>query len=245
VAKANGNGRHRRRRRHLPLPSVVGSIAVAAAASGALTMPQAGATSIVAAEPLTALPERPAAPTGEIRGALDTVVAASQSLATESTETARAAVAAEVEKARQEAADRAARAEREARSWVAPLQGYRVTAGFGSAGRLWSSRHTGLDLAAPYGAPVAAVSAGEIVFAGYDGAYGNKVVVRHWDGTETWYCHLSRITARSGSVAAGEQVGNLGSSGNSTGPHLHLEVHPGGGDAVNPRSWFAERGLSL
>jgi murein DD-endopeptidase MepM/ murein hydrolase activator NlpD len=69
--------------------------------------------------------------------------------------------------------------------------------------------------------------------------------VRHWDGTETWYCHLSRYVLRSGEVQPGTQIGSVGSTGNSTGPHLHLEVHPDGGDAVNPRSWFAERGLSF
>ena len=129
--------------------------------------------------------------------------------------------------------------------WVLPLESYRISAGFGTVGRLWASRHTGLDLSTSYGSPVRAMSSGEIIFAGWDGPFGNKIVIRHWDGTETWYCHLSRYAQRSGAVEPGTQIGSVGSTGNSTGPHLHLEVHPSGGDAVNPRTWFAERGLDF
>ncbi|HSK26785.1 MAG TPA: M23 family metallopeptidase [Jiangellales bacterium] len=252
MARGNGNGKHRRRRRPVPLPSLVGSVAVAAAASGALTMPQAGASDYQAAESPAATPERPQSSGGPSRGALDAVVAAQQSLDAESSENAKAAVAVEVakeaervERERQEAAERAARAARDANRWVVPLSGYRITAGFGSGGRLWSSRHTGLDFAAPQGTPVHAAAGGTVVSAGWDGAYGNKIVIRHADGTHTWYCHLSRMDVRSGEVLPGQQIGSVGSTGNSTGPHLHLEVRPGGGDPVNPRSWLAERGVNV
>jgi murein DD-endopeptidase MepM/ murein hydrolase activator NlpD len=253
VARGTGDGRrrHRRRRRPVPLPSLVGSVAVAAAASGALTMPQAGATDYGAGESLVT-PERPQSSSEAVRGALDTVVAAQQSLDAESVENAKAAVAVElkkeqerVERERQEAAERAARAAREANRWVVPLSGYRITAGFGSGGGLWSSGHTGVDLAAPHGTPVHAASSGEVISAGWDGAYGNKIVIRHSDGTETWYAHLSRMIVRSGTVLPGQQIGTVGSTGNSTGPHLHLEVRPGGGGPVNPRSWLAEHGVNL
>jgi murein DD-endopeptidase MepM/ murein hydrolase activator NlpD len=227
------------------LPSTVGSLAVVAAASGAVTMPQAlGATAIVASDSLSAVPERPLA-TEVTGGALDPVEAAGQSLTAESTQLAKDVNAALVEAERQAAADRAARAEREGKVWVLPLSSYRVSAGFGATGRLWSSRHTGLDLSASYGSSVKSMSSGEVIWSGYDGPYGNKVVVRHWDGTETWYCHLSRIVRRDGSVSPGTEVGKVGSTGNSTGPHLHLEVHPDGGDAVNPRTWLAEHGLFI
>ncbi len=243
MSQRPGNGRHRRRR-HVSLPSAVGSVAVAAAASGALTCPQAfSATAAVSADPAAAVPERPQA-AGRV-GALDTVVAAGQSLTAESTQTAKVAHAALVEVERKQAAERAARAEREAKIWVLPVSDYRITAGFGSVGRLWANRHTGLDFATSYGSPVRSMSSGEIIETGYDGPYGNKVVVRHWDGTETWYCHLSRIVLRSGKVSPGTVVGKVGSTGNSTGPHLHLEVHPDGGDPVNPRTWLADHGLTV
>jgi murein DD-endopeptidase MepM/ murein hydrolase activator NlpD len=236
------NGRHRRRRAPIGLPSAVGSLAVIAAASGAVTTPEALAvTTVVAGDSLTTVPERPQAT--NTSGALDPVDAAGKSLTAESTQLAKNVNAALVEAERKAAAERAARAERERKKWVLPLGSYRVSAGFGAVGRLWASRHTGLDLSAPYGVPVQAMSSGEIIFAGYDGPYGNKIVIRHWDGTETWYCHLSRYVQRSGEVKPGTQIGNVGSTGNSTGPHLHLEVHPDGGDAVNPQSWFAERDL--
>ncbi|MGH8776913.1 MAG: M23 family metallopeptidase [Jiangellaceae bacterium] len=207
-------------------------------------MPQAvGATAVIAADPLEGIPERPQ--TADTAGALDTVAAAGASLTAESTESAKNAHAALVAAERAEAAERAARAEREGKVWVLPLSDYRVTAGFGAVGRMWSNRHTGLDLSASYGTPVKSMSSGEVIWSGYDGACGNKVVVRHWDGTETWYCHLSRIIQRDGKVMPGTVVGNVGSTGNSTGPHLHLEVHPDGGYAVNPRTWMAEHGLSL
>jgi murein DD-endopeptidase MepM/ murein hydrolase activator NlpD len=207
-------------------------------------MPQAlGATAVVASDSLTAVPERPHAT--DTAGALDPVDAAGQWLTAESTKLAKDVNAALVEAERKAAAERAARAERERKMWVLPLGSYRISAGFGAVGRLWSSRHTGLDMSTSYGTPVKAMSSGEIIYAGYDGPYGNKIVIQHWDGTETWYCHLSRFAQRSGEVKPGTQIGNVGSTGNSTGPHLHLEVHPDGGDAVNPRSFFAERGLSL
>ncbi|HLR95336.1 MAG TPA: M23 family metallopeptidase [Jiangellaceae bacterium] len=151
--------------------------------------------------------------------------------------------------ARREATMRAARAERmaelEANRWVAPTSNYRVTATFGAGGSMWSSRHTGIDLAAPTGTPVVAAAAGEIVEAGWNGPYGQEVVIRHSDGTETAYGHLSRIVKNTGSVQAGEQIGLVGSTGNSTGSHLHLEVRPDGGEPVNPRPFLAEQGLEL
>jgi murein DD-endopeptidase MepM/ murein hydrolase activator NlpD len=243
VSQRSGKGRHCRRRRHVSLPSVVGSFAVLAAASGTLTMPQAGASSelLFSSEAL----KRPEA-THRGASGLDTVIAAGQSLKEESAEGMGAAHEAAVEQQRKEAAEREARRIREAQRWVAPLTGrYRVSATFGSTGRLWASAHTGVDLSASYGAEVVSLSTGEIIWTGYDGPFGNKIVVRHWDGTETWYCHLSRIIKRSGTVTPGEVIGAVGSTGNSTGPHLHLEVHPSGSGPVNPQTWLADRGVHL
>lgn len=194
---------------------------------------------------LNAIAQRPQEPAALSEGALDSLVAAEESLAAETGEVATEAHTRIVEQQRIEAAEAAARAEREGKRWLLPVDSYRITAGFGAGGSMWSNRHTGLDFAAPTGTEVRSLSSGEIIFAGYDGPYGNKIIVRHWDGTETWYCHLSRFILRSGEVAPGEVIGRVGSTGNSTGPHLHLEVHPDGGDPVNPRSWLEEHGVNV
>lgn len=128
--------------------------------------------------------------------------------------------------------------------WVLPLSGYRLTATFGQYG-LWSSYHTGLDFAAPTGTPINAVANGTVTETGYDGAYGNKTVVTLEDGTEIWYCHQTTIDVSVGdSVAAGDHLGTVGSTGNVTGPHLHLEVRPGGGDPVDPYSALVVNGVT-
>ena len=154
-------------------------------------------------------------------------------------------VAREKREAKRRAAARAA-AIAAARAWRAPLSGYRVSSPFGEYSYIRSGMHTGLDLSAPEGTPVSSVAAGTVVSAAYDGSFGNKVVVRHSDGTETWYCHLSVIAVSVGeTVGNTTQVGNVGSTGNVTGPHLHLEVHPGGGDPVDPMGWMASHGVQL
>lgn len=128
--------------------------------------------------------------------------------------------------------------------WVLPLSGYRLTARFGEYG-LWSSYHTGLDFAAPTGTPINAIANGTVTSTGYDGAYGNKTVVTLEDGTEMWFCHQTSIDVSVGDVvAAGDHLGTVGSTGNVTGPHLHLEVRPGGGDPVDPYSALAANGVT-
>jgi murein DD-endopeptidase MepM/ murein hydrolase activator NlpD len=133
-------------------------------------------------------------------------------------------------------------------TWVRPIaSGYRLTATFGQCSGLWSSCHTGLDLAVPSGTPIHSVAAGRVTETGYDGAYGNKTVVTLEDGTELWYCHQTSVEVSVGdTVAPGQQIGTVGSTGNTTGPHLHLEVHPGAGDdAVDPAAALAEHGVAL
>jgi murein DD-endopeptidase MepM/ murein hydrolase activator NlpD len=126
--------------------------------------------------------------------------------------------------------------------WVLPVDHYRLTAGFGDYG-LWSSAHTGQDFAAPEGTPVHAVGDGKIIFAGWDGAYGNKIAIQHPDGTVTWYAHLSAFLQSSGVVEAGDLIGRIGSTGNTTGPHLHLEVRPHNGAPIPPLTWLRQHGL--
>ena len=147
-------------------------------------------------------------------------------------------------------AELAARVEQEAaalsRAWVLPLApGYRLTAGFGECSALWARCHTGLDLAAPSGTPVRAIAEGTITEVGWAGAYGNRTVQTLEDGTELWYCHQEAIGVRLGEdVAAGEEIGRVGSTGNSTGPHLHLEVRPGAGDPVDPVAALTAHGVT-
>ena len=145
-----------------------------------------------------------------------------------------------------QAAEKKARAAREAArpKWVVPVLGYRLTAGFGDYG-LWSHSHTGQDFAAPYGTTVRAVGDGKIVFAAYEGAYGNKIAIEHPDGTVTWYAHMSEFLKTSGTVKAGEAIGRIGTTGNTTGPHLHLEVRPGDGGPVPPLTWLREHGVKV
>jgi murein DD-endopeptidase MepM/ murein hydrolase activator NlpD len=128
--------------------------------------------------------------------------------------------------------------------WHLPTSGYRLTARFGMSGGMWSSNHTGLDMAAPSGTPIVAVANGTITETGSDGAYGNKTVQTLEDGTEIWYCHQTDIGVSPGdAVSGGQQIGTVGSTGNSTGPHLHLEVRPGGGDPVDPYQALVFHGL--
>lgn len=207
-------------------------------------MPQAGAEPTLFAGSDLA-PDRPKNDEKTSDGdPLETVIAAGESLASESAEGMQQAHESIREEQRKEAAKQEARRLREAQAYVKPLSSYRVSASFGSTGTLWSSAHTGVDLSTSYGADVKALTSGEIIFAGWDGPYGNKIVIKHWDGTETWYAHLSRFVLRSGSVSPGDVIGAVGSTGNSTGAHLHLEVHPNG-TAVNPVPYLAERGVNL
>lgn len=114
-------------------------------------------------------------------------------------------------------------------AWQLPVAAgvYHLTSRFGECSSLWSRCHTGLDFAAPSGTPIRAVSAGTITETGSAGAYGNRTIETLEDGTQLWYCHQTSIAAQTGDrVGAGEVIGSVGSTGNTTGPHLHLEVRP-------------------
>ncbi len=114
----------------------------------------------------------------------------------------------------------------EAEGLQVPTSNYTISATFGRSDPYWSSgRHTGLDFAAPMGTPIVAVDDGKVVASGPAGAYGNMIEVAHGDGTRSLYAHLSSIEVRRGqTVARGEHIGDLGNTGNSTGPHLHFEI---------------------
>jgi murein DD-endopeptidase MepM/ murein hydrolase activator NlpD len=130
--------------------------------------------------------------------------------------------------------------------WVFPLGDahYVLTAGFGECGQRWAHCHTGQDFAVPTGTPVVGAGAGTVTFAGWAGPYGNAIHILHPGGVATWYCHLSRLRTRRGAVVgAGEVVGLSGSTGNTTGPHLHFEVRTGAttttsGAPIDPLPWL-------
>jgi murein DD-endopeptidase MepM/ murein hydrolase activator NlpD len=126
-----------------------------------------------------------------------------------------------------------------------PVAGYHLTGRFGDVSGLWNTVHTGLDFAAPSGTPIHAIGAGVVVSTEYDGSYGNKTVLRLEDGTVLWFCHQTEFLVQPGEhVEAGQVIGTIGSTGNTTGPHLHLEVHPHGQDeAIDPFTWLESKGL--
>jgi murein DD-endopeptidase MepM/ murein hydrolase activator NlpD len=102
-------------------------------------------------------------------------------------------------------------------------------------GRRWGKMHKGIDIAGPVGTPINSAADGVVVFAGWQSGYGNLVEIKHADGTTTRYGHNHRLLVSVGqTVAQGQQVSEMGSTGHSTGSHLHFEIRPNGGDAVNP-----------
>ncbi|MFF2811749.1 peptidoglycan DD-metalloendopeptidase family protein [Streptomyces sp. NPDC058000] len=137
----------------------------------------------------------------------------------------------------------AARKEALRPKFVLPVTQHGLSALFGQAGVNWMSVHTGIDFPVSYGTTVMAATDGTIRTQ-WNSAYGNMAILTAPDGTETWYCHLSSTKIRSGSVKAGDTIAYSGNSGNSTGPHLHFEVRPGGGAAVDPIPWLRAHDLN-
>ncbi|MDJ0383385.1 M23 family metallopeptidase [Streptomyces sp. G-G2] len=124
-----------------------------------------------------------------------------------------------------------------------PVEQHGLSAGFGQAGGMWMSVHTGIDFPVSYGTPVMAATDG-VIRTQWNSAYGNMAMVVSPDGTETWYCHLSSTKIRSGKVKAGDVIAYSGNSGNSTGPHLHFEVRPDSGSPIDPQAWLRSHGLN-
>ncbi|MFF5638638.1 M23 family metallopeptidase [Streptomyces sp. NPDC012825] len=147
-----------------------------------------------------------------------------------------------------------ARAAREAErrrlnSFQLPVVGSYVSTGYQTGGSLWSSgSHSGVDFHAAYGSQVVSVGSGTVVEAGWGGAYGNNIVIRMHDGTYTQYGHLSSIGVYVGqTVEPGQQIGISGSTGNSTGPHLHFEARTSAeyGSDIDPVSYLRSRGVTV
>lgn len=118
-----------------------------------------------------------------------------------------------------------------------------ITSRFGVRSRIRSSAHTGLDIAASSGTPMIPVAPGKVTYAGYKGSYGNMVIINHGKNAngqtvETYYAHCSRLNVSVGdNVDENSIIAYVGSTGNSTGPHLHLEVRLNG-TAVNPQNYL-------
>lgn len=143
---------------------------------------------------------------------------------------------------------RATRPHSASHTLVAPVRGPLGT-GYHVAGSHWSKGyHTGVDFEVPTGTSVHAAGAGRVVDAGWGGAYGYQVVIRHADGRYTQYGHLSAISVRAGqTVTAGQRIGRSGATGNVTGPHLHFEVRtgPGFGTNIDPVAYLRAGGVTI
>lgn len=134
-----------------------------------------------------------------------------------------------------------------ANAWVLPIAPgvYHLTGTFGESSSMWATTHTGLDFAAPSGTSIMSVANGVVTSTEYDGSYGNLTIITLEDGTEIWYGHQTSFLVSPGdAVRGGEVIGTVGSTGNTTGPHVHIEVRPGAGDPVDPYAALTVHGLS-
>jgi murein DD-endopeptidase MepM/ murein hydrolase activator NlpD len=128
---------------------------------------------------------------------------------------------------------------------VLPVDGARFTSGYGSR---WGTLHAGIDLAAPIGTPEYAAMDGVVLEAGPASGFGLAVYIQHKNGDVTVYGHMEKILVTAGQVVkAGDTISLLGNNGQSTGPHLHFEVHQGGinGTKIDPVPWLAARGVKV
>lgn len=110
----------------------------------------------------------------------------------------------------------------------------------------WGTMHNGIDLANGIGTPILAAMDGIVIDSGPASGFGNWIRIRHDDGTVTVYGHMSTLDVAVGQhVTAGQKIAGMGSEGFSTGSHLHFEVHPAGGGAIDPVPWLQERGITI
>jgi murein DD-endopeptidase MepM/ murein hydrolase activator NlpD len=159
---------------------------------------------------------------------------------------------AQADQAKKSAADHKAKKQdkpKQKPAWVSPVdKPYEFTGTYNQGGARWAAKHSGQDFAAPTGTPVKAVNSGTVVEAGWGGAYGNNIVIKHSNGKYTQYGHLSKMDVSVGqTVGTDKEIGKIGSTGNSSGPHLHFEVRttPYYGSAVNPIDYLKAEGVKL
>lgn len=119
------------------------------------------------------------------------------------------------------------------------------TSGFGQR---WGAMHNGIDIANPIGTPIVSIMDGTVISSGPAQGFGNWIRVQHDDGSVSVYGHMQASSLLVGvgeRVSAGQQIASIGSEGQSTGPHLHFEIHPDGTTPVDPQAWFAEQGINF
>jgi murein DD-endopeptidase MepM/ murein hydrolase activator NlpD len=136
-----------------------------------------------------------------------------------------------------------AKAAREGKRWVRPIPVWNVTSDFGWR---WGKTHDGIDLGASTGTPLYAMSKGVVIGSFYDSSFGNKVEIKYWDGSISWYAHMSKRIAQKGDeVMPGELVGLVGNTGHSFGSHLHLELQKttANDSPIDPVAWLKRHGL--
>ncbi|WP_293768585.1 M23 family metallopeptidase [uncultured Corynebacterium sp.] len=127
---------------------------------------------------------------------------------------------------------------------VFPTSG-RYTSGFGMR---WGAQHNGIDVANSVGTPIVAVMDGTVINSGPAQGFGNWIRIKHDDGSVSVYGHMRAsdlLVSVGDRVTAGQQISSIGNEGQSTGPHLHFEIHPDGTTPVDPQQWFAEQGISF
>lgn len=128
------------------------------------------------------------------------------------------------------------------RTVVTPATGT-FTSGYGER---WGTIHRGIDIANSLGSPIYAAMDGTVINAGPAQGFGNWVVIKHDGGEVSVYGHMAHYNVAVGQrVRAGEQIAQIGSEGQSTGPHLHFEIKPDGVNQVDPVGWFAQQGIRI
>ncbi|MFE9930065.1 M23 family metallopeptidase [Streptomyces sp. NPDC005533] len=248
--KAAGNSRRRTPAKRsalltvaVPSACVMGVAGVAAASVGGLTdtdKPAQDTTTMAAPDPASV---KPVAANTKLDTQLVALSADAGDFADRASRTQeRIDLRERQEEEKKKKAEEAAAKEAARPKFAIPVEQHGLSANFGQAGGMWMSVHTGIDFPVSYGTPVMAATDGT-VRTQYNSAYGNMAIVTAPDGTETWYCHLSSTKIRGGKVKAGDVIAYSGNSGNSTGPHLHFEVRPGGGSAIDPLAWLRMHGL--
>ncbi|MFJ3773283.1 M23 family metallopeptidase [Streptomyces sp. NPDC090075] len=223
----------------LTTTGVIGTVSAAPALAAENSVEQTGLTPVITVSDTVA-------------DQIDAQAAAQQAAADRKAaeEAARKKAVAEVKKERAAKARAAREAERKRlNAFVAPISDSYVSTGYKTGGSLWSSgAHTGIDFHAASGTVVHAVGTGTVVSTGWGGAYGNQIVIKMADGMYTQYGHLSSIGVSVGQqVTPGQQIGLSGSTGNTTGPHLHFEARttPEYGSDVDPVAYLRKHGVNV
>ncbi|MFJ9249198.1 M23 family metallopeptidase [Streptomyces sp. NPDC101776] len=223
----------------VPSACVMGVAGIAAASVGTLT---GGSDTTASASDATTV--QPSVANNKLDAQIKSLSAGADDFADRASRTQeRIDLKAQQEAGKKKAAAEAARKERLRPKYVLPVTQRGLSAYFGQAGVNWMSVHTGIDFPVSYGTTVMAATDG-VVSTKWNSAYGNMLILTEKDGTETWYCHLSSYRVAPGTtVKAGDPIAYSGNSGNSTGPHLHFEVRPAGGAAIDPLPWLRSHGL--